>query len=193
MRIVTRSLIVIAVGTAFSFAASPSVRAAGCCSAGAGHDEMVQADPHAGHSGAAVASEAAQAGKPAPAVVSGVLEQYAKIQTALADDSTDGIRDAGQTIAKQVNGDATKTLPADVATQAATLAQAKDLAAARAAFKPLSKSLSDYLSTEKISTGHYFQMHCGMAKADWLQTDKSVKNPYYGSSMLRCGQLVAAF
>jgi hypothetical protein len=29
-----------------------------------------------------------------------------------------------------------------------------------------------------------------MVKKNWLQPDKSVRNPYYGSSMLTCGELV---
>ncbi|MCG3147744.1 MAG: hypothetical protein PCFJNLEI_01185 [Verrucomicrobiae bacterium] len=193
MRIVTRSLMVVAVGAAFTFAGTSPLWAAGCSASCGGHGAETKADPHAGHGGVAVASEAAQAGKPAPAVVSGVLEQYAKIQTALAGDSTDGVREAAQAIAKQAKDDSNKTLPADVAAHAEILAKANDLAAARTAFKALSASLSRYLSTANIQTGHYFQMHCGMAKADWLQTDKDVKNPYYGGSMLRCGQLVAAF
>jgi hypothetical protein len=28
-----------------------------------------------------------------------------------------------------------------------------------------------------------------MAKASWLQRDKQISNPYYGSKMLRCGEL----
>jgi len=28
-----------------------------------------------------------------------------------------------------------------------------------------------------------------MAKASWLQTEKGIRNPYYGKSMLDCGTL----
>ena len=28
---------------------------------------------------------------------------------------------------------------------------------------------------------------CSMAKASWLQTDKKIRNPYYGKKMLTCG------
>lgn len=39
-----------------------------------------------------------------------------------------------------------------------------------------------------------YQFHCPMAEngqgADWLQKDSVMANPYYGSSMLKCGELV---
>jgi hypothetical protein len=28
-----------------------------------------------------------------------------------------------------------------------------------------------------------------MAKAGWLQADKTVRNPYFGQAMLSCGQI----
>jgi hypothetical protein len=31
-----------------------------------------------------------------------------------------------------------------------------------------------------------------MVKKNWLQADKEIRNPYYGSSMLKCGELVQA-
>jgi Cu(I)/Ag(I) efflux system membrane fusion protein len=32
-------------------------------------------------------------------------------------------------------------------------------------------------------------MAFGNSGADWLQADKSVANPYFGASMLRCGSV----
>jgi len=29
-----------------------------------------------------------------------------------------------------------------------------------------------------------------MAKGSWLQSGKEIKNPYYGKSMLACGEIV---
>ena len=34
-----------------------------------------------------------------------------------------------------------------------------------------------------------FVLHCPMAEADWLQLDRTVRNPYYGKSMLECGEV----
>lgn len=35
-----------------------------------------------------------------------------------------------------------------------------------------------------------YLFHCPMAKADWLQKDKVIANPFYGKSMPECGELV---
>ena len=35
-----------------------------------------------------------------------------------------------------------------------------------------------------------YLFHCPMAKADWLQKDKTTANPFYGKSMPECGDFV---
>lgn len=115
-----------------------------------------------------------------------VYDHYLKIQTSLAKDSVKGVDEEASAIAKAVEGDSMKMLPADVAKQAKTLSEAKDLKTARAAFKPLSESLIKYLADHKAK-GAYVEVYCPMAKAGWLQSDKNVKNPYLGSEMPTCG------
>ena len=79
-------------------------------------------------------------------------------------------------------------LPSAVAKQAGLLAEAKDLKAARQAFKPLSTSLIKYLAQHKASKGVYHVVYCPMAEASWIQTGQEVKNPYLGKAMLDCGE-----
>jgi hypothetical protein len=88
-----------------------------------------------------------------------------------------------------VRADAAKTFPTEVATQAEALAVAKDLAAARKAFQPLSESLIRYAKGGNIPAGTLYEVYCPMAKASWLQADRAVRNPYFGQSMLDCGQI----
>src|SRR5579859_1904819 len=121
--------------------------------------------------------------------VKSVLDHYLEIQSDLAKDSLKGVDEQAQAIAKAVNGDDMKMLPRDIAKQADTLAQAKDLKAAREAFKPLSASLVKYLADNKAGQGAYHEVYCPMAKASWLQTGKAIKNPYMGKAMLSCGEL----
>ena len=121
--------------------------------------------------------------------VKSVYDSYLKIQTELTKDSIKGVDENANAIAKAVKGDEMKMLSSDVATQAETLAKAKDLKAAREAFKPLSKSLIKYLADNKAGKGVYHEAYCPMVKSSWLQTEKEVRNPYYGKSMLTCGEL----
>jgi len=131
---------------------------------------------------------AAHAGSPAlPAPVRSVYGDYLKIQASLAKDSMTGVTENADAIAKAVQADA-KTLPAAVATEAETLAKAPDLKSARAAFKPLSDSLIQYLADHKAKDA-YVQVYCPMANASWLQADKTVKNPYMGKAMSDCGEI----
>ena len=73
-----------------------------------------------------------------------------------------------------------------------------DIKAARSAFEPISYAI---LNLEK-SFGHtgsenYFEVFCPMAfdgkGAPWLQNHDVVDNPYFGSQMLRCGEIRATF
>ncbi len=121
---------------------------------------------------AAISAEDKKADDALMEPVKSVLDHYLKIQGELAKDSIKGVDEHAAAIAKAVKGDDMKMLSLEVAKQADTLAQAKDLKAARTAFKPLSGSLVKYL-----------------VKASWLQTGKTIKNPYMGKEMLSCGEL----
>jgi len=116
------------------------------------------------------------------------LEQYVKIQTALAGDSLKGVPEAAAAIAEtaKTNSDA---LPEAVMMQAEAVGKATDIKAARVALKPLSMSLISAASALKDKTGHYYEAFCPMAGAAWIQADKKVANPYYGASMLTCGEI----
>lgn len=78
-----------------------------------------------------------------------------------------------------------KKLTADAKSISATT----DLKKQRETFKSLSKSTYDLLKVSSPDQPIYKQ-YCPMADADWLSKEKAVKNPYYGSSMLTCGNVV---
>ncbi len=109
-----------------------------------------------------------------------VLDAYAAVSQALAADDLD----AAQKAASELSTTAKAEHP-DLAEKAGAVASSDSLDAAREKFKPLSED------AEKLAAGKdgYFVMTCPMAKADWVQKDKQVANPYYGASMLRCGGL----
>ena len=120
--------------------------------------------------------------------VKSAFDHYLKIQTDLANDSLTGISDEANAIAKTVQSDDKKTLPAEIGVEAEALAKATDLKSARAAFKPLSDSLIQYLAAHNAKD-NYIQVYCPMARASWLQTNKEVNNPYLGQEMPTCGEI----
>lgn len=121
--------------------------------------------------------------------VKSVLDHYLKVETELAQDSTKGIEEHANAIVKAVKGDEMKMLAPDVSKAAETLAKAKDIKAAREAFKPLSASLIKYFADNKAGKGVYHEAYCPMVKASWLQKETEIKNPYMGKSMPNCGVL----
>src|SRR5574342_395699 len=113
-----------------------------------------------------------------------VLENYQRIQGALAADSMTGIPESASAIAGAIRSDRHNTLPPTVAEEAEKLADAKDLTAARSAFKPLSAALITWMDDSKVESSGYQEAYCPMADANWLQKEEEINNPYYGKKML---------
>lgn len=125
--------------------------------------------------------------------VKSVYDNYLKIQSSLARDSIKGVSDEANAISKAVKGDSMKMLPTEVGTQADALAKATDVSSARETFKDLSASLIKYLADNKVKSGSYTEAFCPMANASWLQSSKTVSNPYLGQSMPTCGEIKRTF
>lgn len=70
------------------------------------------------------------------------------------------------------------------------VAKSKDLKTQREHFAGLSTSMITLAKNSKLSTQPVYQMYCPMKKSNWLSSEKAVKNPYYGSAMLTCGNVV---
>lgn len=158
---------------------------------------MGSAVPAGGHEGHAGMQAAAANNQPSasPKVfmepVQSVYDNYITVQGALVQDSLKGVSIAATSMAKAIKGDSMKMLSPKLAQQAEALASAKDLATARDAFKSLSDSLISYLKEQKVPAETYYVAYCPMAKASWLQTGKTIMNPYMGASMVHCGQIKA--
>ncbi len=129
------------------------------------------------------------AAEPVPAAA---VDAYLALQAALAGDDDGVARDAARRL--------TAAIPAadlsDLDRLARATAEAADLAARREAFSPLSDRLWGALSSGGWQGDTALRrFHCPMAfdsrGADWVQTDTTTANPYYGATMLRCGSETA--
>ena len=67
----------------------------------------------------------------------------------------------------------------------------KDLSQTREQFFELSKPLLAYLNQYYSGDKTFYRYFCSMAKKGWIQPDKGVHNPYMGSSMPTCGELIS--
>jgi hypothetical protein len=120
------------------------------------------------------------------------LGQYYGIQKSLAEDSTKGVSQSAAVIEQLSRETAAKESKPQLAAifKAAAKLQAGDLENARKEFGELSDGLIAYLKSSGAKRNPPYQFYCPMLKKNWLQPDKQPRNPYYGSSMLGCGELV---
>ena len=132
----------------------------------------------------------------------GVVDAYLALQRGLADDRDDqAAADAIVTVLDQVEmagldeaaHEAWMARLGPLRTSALKVAGARDIDARRVALSPLTQRLITVLETfgYQRAEGAVGIFHCPMALdgdgADWLQQADRTANPYYGSSMLRCG------
>ncbi|RZL98725.1 MAG: DUF3347 domain-containing protein, partial [Pedobacter sp.] len=74
--------------------------------------------------------------------------------------------------------------------QATKLVKSKDIKAQRGVFAKLSNEMITAVKAKNLLNAPVYVQYCPMKKASWLSTEKSIKNPYYGSAMLSCGNVV---
>ena len=134
---------------------------------------------------AVIAAALAALAVPASAAVAdGLAAPYLHIQVALANDSTDGVAEAARAIAAEAAGMGEQA--AAIGAAAETLADAADLQSARDAFGPLSDALIAY--GREVGFGELRLAYCPMVDKEWLQATSEIRNPFYGSMMLTCGE-----
>jgi Cu(I)/Ag(I) efflux system membrane fusion protein len=116
-----------------------------------------------------------------------IVDSYLQIQAQLAADKVEGTREPARAIAAQA---ATMGPGGAALVKAANaVGAAADLEAARAAFGPLSDAVLEagkaagWKGVEGVRLAY-----CPMVKRSWLQKGEQIRNPYYGSQMLACGE-----
>lgn len=72
---------------------------------------------------------------------------------------------------------------------AGKISSTKDLKKQREYFANLSSNMASVAKAFKLSNKPVYIQYCPMKKVSWLSTEKQIRNPYYGSSMLTCGEV----
>ncbi len=128
-----------------------------------------------------------------------ILEEYLKITDNLASDKTDGVADSAKKIeslsgnlsAAFVTGEHAShynSIPKNISEGAKKMALAKEIVSMRTALVDLSKPMVMWASMSKPSGINV--VYCSMNPGSWLQKGSKIRNPYYGSKMLSCGQII---
>ncbi|HEY7442652.1 MAG TPA: DUF3347 domain-containing protein [Vicinamibacterales bacterium] len=117
-----------------------------------------------------------------------LMDPYLRIHVSLADDKLEGATVAAKALSAEAQKLGAKAN--GVATNATKLAAAKDIALARTAFGDLSEAMMAYAKATGATFGRDVNVaYCPMVQKSWLQKGQTIANPYYGKSMLTCGEI----
>ena len=117
-----------------------------------------------------------------------LMDPYLRIHVSLADDKMDGVTASAKSLGEQALKLGPTAQP--VAKSATKLAAAKDLTTARTAFGELSDAMTAYAKATGATFGPDINLVvCPMVHKPWLQKGTKVTNPYFGKSMLTCGDI----
>ena len=129
-----------------------------------------------------------------------ILNDYFNLKDALVGDDNDKAKELGNTLAQSLKSfDASNYSDNETselndiiedATEHAEHISESDIKHQREHFKILSKDVTDMVAITGTKTKLYEQF-CPMYDGGtaWLSKEENVLNPYYGSSMLRCGKV----
>jgi len=150
-----------------------------------------------------VVAAAAHAQK-SSSVLKPLLDSYYDIKNALvnSDAATTSAKAAG--FAKAINDINIKTLTDSergafislqnkLSLDAGNIAATKDIAKQRDYFEDFSLDFYSLAKAVKLTDQPVYLQYCPMKKASWLSESKAIKNPYYGSAMLTCGNVKEIF
>ncbi|HEV8271442.1 MAG TPA: DUF3347 domain-containing protein [Chitinophagaceae bacterium] len=126
--------------------------------------------------------------------LSQLLSQYYNIKDALVAGNGDDASAKAEEFIKTANSIDYKLISEGninaLLKDATPISETKDIKKQREHFANLSNNMAALAKSVKLSAQPIYQAYCPMKKANWLSSDKEIKNPYFGSAMLTCGKVV---
>jgi hypothetical protein len=114
---------------------------------------------------------------------------YIQLKNELVATNYDGAKTAADELVKAL---ATVTNNEKTLSEATKVAAASSIADQRNAFSTLSNEMASLVKGQ-LSMGELYLEYCPMANgnkgASWLSNESEIKNPYFGSMMLKCGSV----
>jgi hypothetical protein len=136
--------------------------------------------------------------------VNQVTSAYFAVKNALASDNQAGTQSAAKELLSAITAVKTTGLSAAQKTLWTTnvaklqfdsrhISESPSIVHQREHFASLSKNMATVVKGLKANTAVVYEQYCPMKKASWLSETAAVKNPYYGKSMLTCGEVKETF
>ena len=129
-----------------------------------------------------------------------ITEYYLVIQNDLASDKTNNVKEMAMKMQEEIKmlrlhkseepvRVEYRDLPEELDKQVKKLMKASDIKEIREVFMELSKPMARWATMDKPAEINV--AYCPMAPGSWLQKGEEIRNPYYGASMLKCGEIVS--
>ncbi|CAM4275088.1 efflux RND transporter periplasmic adaptor subunit [Gillisia hiemivivida] len=133
-----------------------------------------------------------------------VLSNYLKFKDALVEDDFSSAKKLNTKMGDQIKsinksqfnsqvGKIWESFQKELLASTNTMASAKEIKEMRNSFDEFSETMIGMVKTFQLNNKELYVLHCPMADnnkgADWLSASSEVKNPFYGSAMITCGEL----
>lgn len=173
-----------------------TLMAAALFSACGNSQQSAETDSHAGHNHAKGEGHEAAAGKVATSVkikddkLNAVYQHYIHLTTALVNGDAVEAQVASSAIELGAKGLAEA---GELAATAAKIAATGNIDVQRKLFAELSNDFIAKVKESGLASGELYVEYCPMALNDkgasWLSNNKEIRNPYFGESMMNCGEV----
>lgn len=119
-----------------------------------------------------------------------LLNNYISVKNALITGDNKTALQAANTLYQSVKSEGSFAQKGDLLSATEKLSKAGSIEKQRAVFNEVSTIMWTLIkAAPKVNHEVYYQ-YCPMKKSYWLSNEKTIKNPYYGSSMLTCGKVI---
>lgn len=123
-----------------------------------------------------------------------LLHSYYDIKNALVAGNANTASIKAEDFVKTLNGISTKIINEAIRDpllkDAGHISESKDIKHQREYFATFSTNMFDLAKAVKLSTQQpVYYAYCPIKKIHWLSSEPTIKNPYFGSTMLTCGKV----
>jgi hypothetical protein len=125
--------------------------------------------------------------------VAKLYQNYIAIKSSLASDDADKTSKAATEFIKTASAIDYKLVSEGnlnvLRKDATVISEARNISAQRETFMNLSDNMIALTKEFKLSENPIYVQYCPMADGSWLSDESKIINPYYGKSMLSCGNV----
>jgi ribosomal protein L19E len=118
-----------------------------------------------------------------------ILDSYLQVKDALVSSDQKKAADEAERLSKLIEQKSLSKDDGPMLATAKTIARSNSIEEQRKAFAELSVRLWKLVKNSKDIDRSVYYQYCSMKKSYWISDSPVIKNPYYGSSMLTCGNV----